>query len=185
MSTEVFTYPVTLSYTESINWKTLITAFEDGKEQRRKKWSNPRRVFTLQYRGSTKTDINGMWDFYNDRYGAYDTFYWENTNESPLETAEAIMTGDGLTKNFQLDNYPVISGECVLTVEGVAQTEVTDYTIDYASGSGDFVSAPGDGEVVAGTYSFYRIVRFFDDRMSKEEFAYRVYNAQLRLIEII
>src|SRR5690606_39198395 len=57
-------------------FRTLITQFESGKEQRRAKGS-PRRRFELTFR-KDQVDANELWSFYQARKGAYGVFLWSN-----------------------------------------------------------------------------------------------------------
>jgi len=62
--------------TESIQFRTLITLFESGREQRRSK-GTPRRRWTLRFR-KDQVDADAIWSFYVDRRGAYEAFLWTN-----------------------------------------------------------------------------------------------------------
>jgi len=57
-------------------WKTLITEFETGAEQRRGKWRNSRASLKYQFdRGTlTTNDVQDIWRFYMRQQGAYGTF---------------------------------------------------------------------------------------------------------------
>src|SRR5690606_12791935 len=61
---------------ESIQFRTLITRFESGREQRRAKGS-PRRRWELRFR-KDQVDADELWTFYVARRGAYEPFLWEN-----------------------------------------------------------------------------------------------------------
>lgn len=188
MSTQILSGDFNVSMEETIYHRTLVTPFESGKEQRRAKWSAPIRSFDLIYNGRTHTRMQELWTFYKDRQGAYDTFYFENPNDSPISLSgdETIGVGDGTDVSFNFDRFPVKSGDCTITVGGIAQTEATDYNVTYATGAITFVSAPASGDTITATdYRFYTISRFAEDNMSRELFSYRLYNSGLRLIEVI
>lgn len=73
------------------------------------------------------------------------------TSDLPqYDRAEA--TGDGQTAEFQIVQYPVIEGSYTLYVEGAAQTEPTDYSLDTEVGLVTFVAAPGNGAGIVVTY---------------------------------
>ena len=188
MSTEILSGDFNVSMEETIHHRTLVTPFESGKEQRRAKWAKPIRTFDLIYNGRTHTRMQELWTFYKDRQGAYDTFYFENTNDSPISLSgdEAIGTGDGVTASFSLSRFPVKSGDCDIEVDGVSKTEVTDYAVNYTTGVATFVSAPSSGDsIVAKEYNFYYICRFAEDNMSRELFSYRLYNSGLKISEVL
>jgi len=182
MSVEEFIWDVNIPFEEDINWQTLVTRYEDGKEQRRQKWSQPKRGYSISLRGRTNTIMQQVWDFYNARNGAYETFYFENPNENPV-TAEAVGTGTGSETNFQLDHYPLPSGAITITVGGISKTETTDYTLTRSTGA--IVFGSGQTGAVVATYDFCRIVRFVEDKLTRELFNYRVYNADLKLVQVL
>lgn len=61
---------------ESVAFRTVVTRFESGKEQRRAK-GLPRRRWRLQFRRG-QVDINEMWSFYLAREGPVEPFLWEH-----------------------------------------------------------------------------------------------------------
>lgn len=186
MSTEEFNFSVNLSFGEDIGYNTLVTQYEDGKEQRRKKWSQPKRRYSISLRGRTDTEMQQVWDFYNSRSGAYETFYFKNPNDNPVND-EVLGTGNGSNLNFQLVNYPLPSGSITLTVDGTPKTETTHYTLTRSTGAIIFNSpdVPLSGDEVSATYDFCRVVRFTDDKLSRELFNFKLYNADLGLIQVL
>ena len=67
---------------ETVEYKTLISEFESGVEQRRRKWENPIRKWTLRFRTRTLSEMNAVKDFFISRYGAFGSFTWTNPNDS-------------------------------------------------------------------------------------------------------
>lgn len=63
---------------------------------------------------------------------------------------ENVETGDGTATTFTLSRPPVASGSEKIYLDGVLQTG--GYTIDYATGSITFNSAPGAGVVITADY---------------------------------
>ena len=188
MSIEEFWFPVNIPFEENINWNTLVTAYEDGKEQRRQKWSTPKRAYAIALKGRTNTIMQQVWDFYVARAGAYDTFYFENPNESPksMESSQTVATGTNDT--FQFANYPWISGDIVVYKNSVASgDENTDWTIDKTNGRITFVAnrLPEADAVIAADYAFARVVRFADDKLNRQMFNYKLFNSSLKLIEVL
>ncbi len=61
-----------------------------------------------------------------------------------VTTVTEEFDGDGSTKAFQVSHSNMKNVRSV-TVDGVAKTEFTDYTVDYDSYTINFVSAPGAG----------------------------------------
>ena len=180
---EEFWFPVNIPFGERVGWNTLVTRYEDGKEQRRKKWSVPKRLFTIVLRGRTDTVMGQVWDFYNSRSGAFDTFYFENKNESPIAN-EYLGSGDNSSTIYNLDNYPIPSGSPTsLTVDDVVQSEGADYTIVRSTGVITFLSAPASGDIYAD-YAFCRKVRFAENNLTREMFNYKLYNADFGLLQV-
>ena len=189
MSTEILSGDFNVSMNESIHFRTLVTPFESGKEQRRAKWSTPRRSFSLTYNGRRYDRMQELWTFYKNRQGAYDTFYFENPNDSPISLSgdETLGTGNGSNKNFTLDRYPVHSGDCILVSATSGDlTEGVDYTVNYTTGAITFSSAPANNDVIKATsYHFYYICRFAKDDMSRELFSYQLYNTGLEVLQVL
>lgn len=188
MSTQVFSGDFNVSLYETVSHRTLITPFESGKEQRRQKWRKARRSFKLDLRGKSATDTQEKWKFYTERHGAYDSFYFENTHESPtsLSGDEVLGTGDGIDTSWQFNRYPVISGDCDITVGASGYSEAVDYTVNYTTGAITMVTVPPSGDVITATdYRFFRICRFVEDNLTRELFSYKLYNMGLELIEIL
>lgn len=81
MALEKFNYQANKSYKDGIEFNTLVTEFESGKEQRRAK-GLPRRIFTLEFEKSTTTssEAQAIWDFFVARKGKFEPFLWDYTN---------------------------------------------------------------------------------------------------------
>ena len=58
---------------------------------------------------------------------------------------EAVGDGDGAETEFALDHGDVVENSETITLEGAAQTRGTHYTMDYDTGTIQFVTAPGSG----------------------------------------
>lgn len=70
---------------------------------------------------------------------------------------ESVGTGNGSTKEFQLDNSNVDCDNITITVGGVAKTIDKDYFLS-PSGKITFVEAPGSGEAIVASYRYYPVV---------------------------
>ena len=81
-------------------YKTLVTDFETGKEQRRQIWTFPLRNITLNYR-RRQTDIETLWHFYNARKGRADAF-WFVMPYAENHKNEYVTKGDGAATIFDL-----------------------------------------------------------------------------------
>lgn len=156
--------PDTADVDPTTQFRTLVSAFEDGSEQRRKKWSTPKKSFALSYKTIDREQRKDMDDFFRARFGRFDNFYYEHDGDSPILNQEILGTGDGSTTLFQLDSFPVVPLSETIDLNGVPQTRVTDYAINDTTGAITFVSPPGGGVVVStDVYRFFYIVRFSED----------------------
>lgn len=195
MSTEVFSYAVDIPFEEEIQWMTLISEGESGKEKRYQKWLRPKRTFRIKLDARNLADTASIWNMYSRMKGAFDTFYYENPNESPV-TAENVGSGDGTKKVFYLGNSVNIgTGDCILTsgtlvlkksVGGTGDyLAFSAYTVSNSTGQITTNSAVPSGDVLQANYNFQYNVRFKDDNLTREAFAYQLWRFGLELIEVI
>lgn len=97
---------------ETPSFKTLISEYENGAEQRRAKWSTPLREFRLIFRNRTATEYAEALDFFKSKLGAYTSFTWTNPNDSIEYT---VRYKDDSIK-FTRTAYQVYSYEYALVV---------------------------------------------------------------------
>lgn len=85
--------PVAASVTEL--YRTLITQFENGAEQRRSKWAKPLAIVAFRFeRGSlTLDDVTDIWRFYKAQAGAFRTF--DLPTYGRVATVESRYPGSG------------------------------------------------------------------------------------------
>jgi phage-related protein len=69
---------------EEAKFSTLVSQYENGYEQRRNKWANPLREWTLNFKNRTATELATVRDFFLAKKGIYTTFTWVN----PLDSVE-------------------------------------------------------------------------------------------------
>jgi len=55
-----FNYTPDFTVDEAVQYKTLVSEFENGVEQRRRKWANPLRKWTLRFKHRTLADMNNV-----------------------------------------------------------------------------------------------------------------------------
>lgn len=97
MSYSTFTEVADATFTSSVNYNTIITDTEYGKERRRNKWANPRRTFTLQFSDATQEVMEYIRDFHLN-VGNFETFSWTNPNDSQTYTVRFVE--DNLSINY-------------------------------------------------------------------------------------
>ena len=90
-----FTYLPDFVLVENKEYKTLISKFENGTEQRRGKWSSPLHTFNLQFKNRTQAEMEDLKAFFSDKEGMLDAFTWEN----PIDSTEYTVRfkEDGFT----------------------------------------------------------------------------------------
>jgi len=102
------TYPTSpapsYSFGKQVQFKTLISAFENGAEQRRPKWSAGKHLFTLTYKVLNLTEVGTLWAFYLARKGSYEAFTYVDptTTSYTVRFAEDNLTFEEFS--YQLAN---------------------------------------------------------------------------------
>jgi len=101
----LFTFrPVEVSINEQ--WRTLVTEFELGAEQRRSKWNAPRMTVQMRYeRGVlTSDEVNDVWRFFRAMEGSHKAFdlplFGRLTTIESVFTAGASRMGVADTQEF-------------------------------------------------------------------------------------
>lgn len=146
------------------------------------KWVHSRRQFRLSWGPKQLADVENFirfWEVVKTQHSFRlrdPQDYRSAVHGDPItDTDQIIAVADGVQTDFQLVKrydysgeqivHPVfapVDGTVVIALEGVARTEVTDYTIDYATGVISFVVAPAGGELITAGYEYDVKVRFED-----------------------
>jgi len=82
----MFTWVPDFVVEETAEFKTLVSKFENGAEQRRAKWSSPRRQWTLKFNNRTLAESQAIQSFFSDRKGTLESFDWVNHNDGEVYT---------------------------------------------------------------------------------------------------
>ena len=85
-----FTYLPDFLIDEALEYKTIVSEFENGAEQRRRKWANPQRKWTLRFNNRTHTEMTEVSDFFKSKFGAFMAFTWTNPNDSVEYTVRFV-----------------------------------------------------------------------------------------------
>ncbi len=72
---------------ETKGYKTLVSTFENGAEQRRRKWHSPVHSFKLQFRNRTRDEMESIKAFFVSKEGMFSVFSWEN----PIDAQEYVV----------------------------------------------------------------------------------------------
>jgi uncharacterized protein (TIGR02217 family) len=185
---------------------TIVTNYS-GKEIRVGRQSTPRRTWTSSYsvlrqgafQGANYTEQAQFEGFFNNRTGMLDSFLYSDPNDNAVVN-QTIGVGDGSTIQFQLIRAyggavePILAPQNVtsLTVGGGAKVNGTDFgvgawengvtppgTINF------FTGAPGVGQPIVATFSYYFPVRFTDDAMTFSNFMQSLFeNKKVSFIQI-
>lgn len=160
-------------------WKTLISGFDGGGEQRRQKQLFPTYNVSVQYDALSASDTQILWDFYMARKGAYEAFYVYDlalmAGIALNHDGQYVGTGDAATDIFDIPGRSTSSQS--VYIDNVLQTITTDYSILTGGGESssdriDFVSPPAAGAVITVDFTgFLRIrARFAEDKLPRELF---------------
>jgi hypothetical protein len=159
---------------QEIKWKTLITPFDQGEENRRQKWLFPKRDLTLKYNYLTKAQMNILWAYYLSMKGAYTAFNFF-LPYSDTYVKEYVGTGDASTTVFNLPAKT--SSSYTLYVDDVAKTAGgVDWTFASAGGTdgadkATFNSAPAAGAYITFSFTGFLKVRCrFEDTFDYDTF---------------
>lgn len=100
MSLEKFNFEYKNAWQDEIKFKTIITQFEGGKEQR-KTVGPPRRKFTLQFdkTNNYNNDAQAMWDFFVARQGKFEPFLFDyKKSDGTVEEVKVRFDTDTLNR---------------------------------------------------------------------------------------
>ena len=103
-------------------FKTLVTDFETGKEQRRQLWTFPKRTIALKYR-TQQTNTETLWNFYGSRKGKYEPFYFVMPYAENHQN-EYVTKGDGSAAIFDLPSISTDQSTLIVYINSI-QTLVT------------------------------------------------------------
>lgn len=186
-----------------------------GFEQRRSRRSRRLRRFNLVKDIRKADDIYDLLAFFEVMNGPQHSFAIQNLHDykscKPEETISMtdalIGVGDGSNLNFQLKKQykvtkvdstviaidrtvylPMLSPAPLVAVDGVLQTEATDYVINYETGAVTFIAghAPANLKNVTAGFHFNEKVRFDTNDLSQVMEYIKVGSApSIPLIEVI
>lgn len=162
-------------------FSTRVQRSVSGREVRIADFPNPIWEFTLPFTYLPLADWQTLLGFFLARTGAWDTFLFDDIADDSV-TGQAIGTGDGATKNFQLVRTlggfaePILAPNTVSAVylNGISQSGST-WSVNTATGLLSFTSAPGSGAAITADFSFYFRCRFAEDSADFEQFMSKIW----------
>lgn len=155
---------------------TTVVATASGFEQRNASWAASRGNWNVASGLKNQTQLNTLISFFRARKGRVYGFRFKDWTDYQA-TAQALGTGDGSNKNFQLVKVytsgpagetrtikkPVL-GTVKPYLNGVQQ--MSGWSVNTTTGILSFVSAPGSGVAVTSDFEFDVPVRFDTDSMA-------------------
>ena len=167
-------------------FRTNVVELPSGASYREARWDNPIYHYDARYGIATHADMYDLIEFIVARQGPVHSFRFKDwrdyastatgTLHNPGDTTVddedvEIGVGDGSTTQFQIiKKYTsgsttrtrniFLPKNLVVAVDGVSQTETTDYSVDYATGIITFVTAPAGSLSVTCGFEFDVKVRF-------------------------
>jgi len=167
--------------------RTEIVTLGSGFEERNQRWADSRRRYDAGYGVRGTDDLYAVIAFFEERRGQLHGFRWKDWSDykscAPLATPSAadqvIGAGDGTETDFQLvkvygaDFAPwtreikkPVAGTIKIALDGAAQVEGGDYTLDVTTGIVSFTGAPGNGAEITAGFEFDVPARFDTDRLA-------------------
>jgi uncharacterized protein (TIGR02217 family) len=174
-------YP-TFPYVIEPEWRTIVTEFDSGEEQRRKKWTYSHYNIRLSYYGLLSSAVGNLYEFYQARQGAYEAFSFFDPLGASTHKGLYVGTGDGATTAFDLPGRQIASRTVYRNGTTIATTVSTAAGTDGVD-SLRFSTPPTSTQVltcdIVGTLRVR--CRFAEDRLSKSYFEQSLFSAGIEL----
>jgi len=169
--------------------RTEIVTLGSGHEERNQRWADSRRRYDAGYGVRGVDDLHAVIAFFEERRGRLHAFRWKDWSDckscaplaTPSATDQAIGVGSGSDDTFQLVKVygasfapwtrtiiKPVTGTVKVAVDGAAQVEGVDFTVNESSGMVTFQpgSVPGSGTSVTAGFEFDVPARFDTDRLA-------------------
>lgn len=180
-------FPTSISFgsTGGPGRRTDVVTLRSGAEERNSIWANSLRRYDAGYGIKTAADLAAVVAFWEERRGRLYGFRWQDRMDfqsSPpgsavAATDQAIGTGDGATRIFQLTKTygasfapwtrtiaKPVAGTVVVAIAGVPQA--SGWSVDTTTGMVTFTTAPPSGTVITAGFEFDVPVRFDTDQLT-------------------
>lgn len=166
---------------------TEVVTLRSGAEQRNSIWADSRRAYNAGFGLQSLKDLYEVLEFFEARRGRLHGFRWKDWADYKSADPTSVVTnadvqigvGDGSDTTFQLQKVysdaggsytrtisKPVAGSVLVSVDNVAQTETTDFTVNATTGLITFTSAPGNGLVIRAGFEFDVPARFDQDEIS-------------------
>ncbi|MCI5111866.1 MAG: DUF2460 domain-containing protein [Marivita sp.] len=166
--------------------RTDVVTLASGFEERNTPWAHSWRRYDAGIGLRSMDDIDTLIAFFEARRGQMYGFRWKDwadfksckPSAQVSATDQVIGTGDGVATEFALRKAyasgdavyarpvakPVV-GTVLVALDGAAQVEGADFSVDVVTGVVSFVAAPSTGVLVTAGFEFDVPVRFDTDRI--------------------
>lgn len=167
-------------------WKTIVTPFDGGAEQRRQKQAFPKYDIDFVYAALRASEIAVLWNFYRSMRGSHGAFYCYFPEVSasfwaglPVGIGDGIMTifdlpGRNTSSQIIYNNGSVVDpGDRTILIGGGAE----------GSDRVEFALAPAENAILTCDFAgfFRNRCRFEDDSMSRHWFQYALFRTGIKL----
>jgi len=136
-------------------------------------------------------ELRTIWNFYNQQQGANIPFLFFDPSDNTTRADPSVpMTfffavADGMTTSFQAVS-PLLAPVVPAVINDITPRSM--YVLDPLTGviTFNFRATPGPGTAIGMDMSYYYRVRFAEDNLSAENFAYQFWNMkQVKLVSVI
>jgi len=167
--------------------RTEIVTLGSGHEERNQRWADSRRRYDAGYGVRGIDDLHAVIAFFEERRGRMHAFRWRDWSDyrsgppgkAPAIDDQVIAVGNGSDDTFQLIKVygasfapwtrrieKPVPGSVKVAVDGIAQVEGTDFTVNDATGVVTFTTAPAGGAQITAGFDFDVPARFDTDRLA-------------------
>ncbi len=187
--------------------RTDIVALVSGHEERNSPWAGSRRRFNAGYGVKSINDIEDVIAFFEARHGRLygfrfrDPFDFKSCRvaQTPGAQDQLLGAGDGVQTEFQLvkryasggaaylrNIKKPVTGSVLVALDGAAQIEGTDFTVDDATGAVSLTAPAPAGQSVTAGFLFDTPVRFDADELRVNLAAFKAGDIpSIPLIEVL
>ncbi len=189
MSFHEVRFPSEISFgsTGGVERRTEVIALVNGFEHRNTPWEQSRRRYDAGLGVKSLDDLAAVLSFFEARRGMLHGFRWKDwldhksglPSMAPGAQDQLLGAGDGTTTQFELVKVYAsggeefrrritkpVSGTVHVALDGTAQAEGGDFTVDASTGIVTFAVAPASGVAVTAGFEFDVPVRFDSDELA-------------------
>jgi len=161
-------------FSEESRWKSDVSTFDSGREQRRGRWASDRKIYHYNYPNAIDSQITDLFDYWTARKGNWESFYLAVppylTHSETVSGAGSIVLTDGIKPS---------PNNMTVRLDG---NLVSGWSYDESSKTITFVS-PLTGSLVV-TFVELKLVRFLSEVYSRDWMVFLVTSQTLDFIEI-